>query len=100
MEPLIEKAVIVQVDFLNQRERFSPIKALTEFKDLVISSGAKISYEDLSSQSKPSSGLFIGKGKAERIKHIVRESHSDLEIFNHAFSRKKFRESVRSESTG
>ena len=86
MEPLIEKAVIVQVDFLNQRERFSPIKALTEFKDLVISSGAKISYEDLSSQSKPSSGLFIGKGKAERIKHIVRESHSDLVIFNHDLS--------------
>jgi len=85
-EPLIEKAVIVQVDFLNQRERFSPIKALTEFKDLVISSGAKISYEDLSSQSKPSSGLFIGKGKAERIKHIVRESHSDLVIFNHDLS--------------
>ena len=50
---------------------------------MVNSSGAEISHEDLSKQNKPTAGLFIGKGKAERIKRTVEESDSDLVIFNH-----------------
>jgi len=59
------------------------LNAFDEFRELVLSSGAEISYEDFSKQAKPSAGLFITKGKAERIKDFVNESESDLVIFNH-----------------
>ena len=83
MQPFIQRAVIVQVEFPKQKEMFSSMNALAEFRDLVNSSGAEISHEDLSKQNKPTAGLFIGKGKAERIKRTVEESDSDLVIFNH-----------------
>ena len=83
MQPFIQRAVIVQVEFPKQKEMFSSMDALAEFRDLVNSSGAEISHEDLSKQNKPTAGLFIGKGKAERIKRTVEESDSDLVIFNH-----------------
>ena len=67
MQPFIQRAVIVQVEFPKQKEMFSSMNALAEFRDLVNSSGAEISHEDLSRQNKPTAGLFIGKGKAERI---------------------------------
>ena len=83
MQPFIQRAVIVQVEFPKQKEMFSSMNALAEFRDLVNSSGVEISHEDLSKQNKPTAGLFIGKGKAERIKRTVEESDSDLVIFNH-----------------
>ena len=77
-----QKAVIVQVDLPREREKFSSNGAFAEFKDLVISSGAHIIYEDVSKQNQPSAGLFIGKGRAERIRDCVEDSGSDLVIFN------------------
>ena len=59
------------------------MNAFDEFRELVLSSGAEISYEDFSKQAKPTAGLFITKGKAERIKDFVNETESDLVIFNH-----------------
>jgi len=50
---------------------------------LVLSSGAEISDEDFSKQVKPTSGLFITKGKAERIKDSLEQTESELVIFNH-----------------
>ena len=82
-ESIYQKAVIVQVEFSKRKESFSPLNAFDEFRELVLSSGAEISYEDFSKQAKPSAGLFITKGKAERIKDFVNESESDLVIFNH-----------------
>jgi len=81
-----QKAVIVQVDLPREREKFSSNGAFAEFKDLVISSGAHIIYEDVSKQNQPSAGLFIGKGRAERIRDCVEDSGSDLVIFNHDLS--------------
>ena len=83
MQPFIQRAVIVQVEFPKQKEMFSSMNALAEFRDLVNYSGVEISHEDLSKQNQPTAGLFIGKGKAERIKRTVEESDSDLVIFNH-----------------
>ena len=82
-EPIYQKAVIVQVEFSKGKESLSPLNAFDEFRELVLSSGAEISYEDFSKQAKPSAGLFITKGKVERIKDFVNESESDLVIFNH-----------------
>ena len=83
VESVFQKAVIVQVELPNKRERSSSLKAFDEFKELVLSSGAEISDEDFSKQAKPTSGLFITKGKAERIKDSLEQTESELVIFNH-----------------
>jgi len=83
VESVYQKAVIVQVEFPKRRERSSSLKAFDEFRELVLSSGAEISDEDFSKQVKPTSGLFITKGKAERIKDSLEQTESDLVIFNH-----------------
>ena len=66
-----QKAVIVQVEFPNRKEKFSSLNAFEEFKELVLSSGAEISCEHFSKQSKATSGLFLTKGKTERIKDFL-----------------------------
>ena len=78
-----QKAVIVQVEFPNRKEKFSSLNAFEEFKELVLSSGAKISCEHFSKQSKATSGLFLTKGKTERIKDLLEKTQSELVIFNH-----------------
>ena len=83
VESVFQKAVIVQVELPKKRERSSSLKAFDEFKELVLSSGAEISDEDFSKQAKPTSGLFITKGKAERIKDSLEQTESELVIFNH-----------------
>ena len=83
VESVFQKAVIVQVELPKKRERSSSLKAFDEFKELVLSSGAEISDEDFSKQTKPTSGLFITKGKAERIKDSLEQTESELVIFNH-----------------
>ena len=83
VESVFQKAVIVQVELPKKRERSSSLKAFDEFKELVLSSGAEISDEDFSKQAKPTSGLFITKGKAERIKDSLEKTESELVIFNH-----------------
>ena len=83
VESVFQKAVIVQVELPKKRERSSSLKAFDEFKELVLSSGAVISDEDFSKQAKPTSGLFITKGKAERIKDSLEQTESELVIFNH-----------------
>lgn len=83
VESVFQKAVIVQVELPKKRERSSSLKAFDEFKELVLSSGAVISDEDFSKQAKPTSGLFITKGKAERIKDFLEQTESELVIFNH-----------------
>jgi len=83
VESVFQKAVIVQVELPKKRERSSSLKAFDEFKELVLSSGAEISDEDYSKQAKPTSGLFITKGKAERIKDSLEQTESELVIFNH-----------------
>ena len=81
-----QKAIVVQVDLPKEREKFSSFNAFTEFKDLVISSGAYICHEDISKLNRPTAGLFIGKGRAERIRNSIEETGSDLVIFNHDLS--------------
>ena len=83
VESVYQKAVIVQVELPKKRESSSSLKAFDEFRELVLSSGAEISDEDFSKQVKPTSGLFITKGKAERIKDSLEQTESELVIFNH-----------------
>ena len=84
--PLQKKTIIVQIDFAKGKANSSSVNIFNEFKDLVVSSGAKIAYENLGKQIKPTSALFISKGRAERIRDQVQEVGSDLVIFNHDLS--------------
>ena len=84
--PLQKKTIIVQIDFAKGKANSSSENIFNEFKDLVVSSGAKIAYENLGKQIKPTSALFISKGRAERIRDQVQEVGSDLVIFNHDLS--------------
>jgi len=83
IKSLRQETVIVQVEFPNRKEKFSSLNAFEEFKELVLSSGAKISCEHFSKQSKATSGLFLTKGKTERIKDLLEKTQSELVIFNH-----------------
>jgi len=79
----LNKAVIVQIDFPKKKGRISPVNSFSEFKELVLSSGADISHENKGKQNRPTASLFISKGRAERIRDQVQSDGSDLVIFNH-----------------
>ena len=81
-----QRAVIVQVEFPKTKGSLCSLRTFDEFKDLAISSGAEIVHEDFSKQSRPVSGLFVTKGKTERIRKLVEETESELVIFNHDLS--------------
>lgn len=86
LQPQLNKAVIIQIDFPSKKGRYFSINSFSEFKDLVVSSGAEITYADKGKQSKPIPTFFISKGRALRIKDKVQEVGSDLVIFNHDLS--------------
>jgi len=85
-ESPLQKAILVQIYFPEKKGSFFSVNRFLEFKDLAVSSGAKISYEDQGKQKRPTAGLFISKGRAQRIKDLVQEFDSDLVIFNHDLS--------------
>ena len=45
--PLQKKTIIVQIDFAKGKANSSSVNIFNEFKDLVVSSGAKIAYESI-----------------------------------------------------
>ena len=78
-ESPLQKAILVQIYFPEKKGSFFSVNRFLEFKDLAVSSGAKISYEDQGKQKRPTAGLFISKGRAQRIKDLVQEFDSDLD---------------------
>ena len=81
-----ERVIIVQIELEKQRNSFVSFNPINEFKELVVSSGAVIEESISTKQSKPSSGTFITKGKAEEIKKVVKLKEIELVIFNHSLS--------------
>ncbi|MES9812074.1 MAG: ribosome rescue GTPase HflX [Candidatus Thiodiazotropha sp.] len=77
-----ERAVLVHLDLGMTRDR----DEINEFRDLAISAGAEIVTLIYGSRQQPDPKLFIGRGKAEEIKHIVAEESADLVIFDHTLS--------------
>lgn len=57
-----------------------------EFKELVNSAGARIQGFIVGSRKTPDSRLFVGKGKAEEIRLVVKQSEPDVVIFDHDLS--------------
>lgn len=81
-QKVLEKAVLVHVDFYHESDR----EVLEEFYELVDSAGAEVAELITTKRSAPDPKLFIGKGKADEVKLAVEMHEADVVIVNHALS--------------
>jgi len=81
-----QKAVLVHVEFYNYDKINSPLNAVNEFKELSLSSGARIVANVTGKLDRPSASLFLKKGKAEEVRDLVKELCAELVIINHELS--------------
>ncbi|GKW49177.1 ribosome rescue GTPase HflX [Halomonas sp. NCCP-2165] len=77
-----ETAVLVHVDFQDEREREDP----GEFLELVRSAGAEPATLLNGSRSRPDPRTFIGSGKLDELRELLAVHHAELVIFNHGLS--------------
>lgn len=77
-----ETAVLVHVDFHDDREREDP----GEFLELVRSAGADPAMLLTGSRHRPDSRTYIGSGKLEELREALQVHGAELVIFNHGLS--------------
>lgn len=77
-----ETAVLVHVDFQDDREREDP----GEFMELVRSAGAEPAMLLSGSRHRPDPRTFIGSGKVEELREALQVHGAELVIFNHGLS--------------
>ena len=82
----MEKAILVTVRHQKEDRKWSVEDLSAELRQLVISSGVKISYEVTAKCSEFSPKHLIGKGKAEEIALLAAEKVASVVIFNHDLS--------------
>jgi len=73
------RAILVHMDIFDEAHR----ENLSEFKELVLSSGAEIMTITTTSRQKADPRYFIGSGKAKEIAELVKAHEADLVLFNH-----------------
>ena len=73
------KAILVHMDIFEEAHR----ENLSEFKELVLSSGADILAITTTSRQKADPKYFIGSGKAREIAELVKMHEADVVLFNH-----------------
>ncbi|MBM3251848.1 MAG: GTPase HflX [Candidatus Omnitrophica bacterium] len=79
----MEKAILVSVDFKDKHfKKINPADSFLELEELTKTAGAEVLDKIICSRQEPTPGMFIGKGKAEEINAIVRESNVDTIIFD------------------
>jgi len=76
------RAILVHMDIYDDAHR----ENLSEFKELVLSSGADIVAITTTSRQKADPKYFIGSGKAREIAELVKQHKADLVLFNHALA--------------
>ena len=76
------RAILVHMDVFDEAHR----ENLSEFKELVISSGARILAITTTSRQRADPKYFIGSGKAREIAELVKKHDADLVLFNHALA--------------
>ncbi len=79
---LTKPIIVVQIE-LHKTKGVNFTDKLSEFKNLVLSTGVVNLKEVTGKQVRPVAGTFIRKGKALYIKKIVEDLKSNLVIFNH-----------------
>jgi GTP-binding protein HflX len=73
------RAILVHMDIYDEAHR----ENLSEFKELVVSSGAKIMAITTTSRQRADPKYFIGSGKAREIAELVKQYDADIVLFNH-----------------
>lgn len=77
-----ERAILVHLDFPQEDNR----EELDEFRELTVSAGATPLAVVTGSRRSPHPRYFVGSGKAEEIRDIVKSTEADVVLFNHALS--------------
>ena len=77
----MEKALLITVDLKNERGWLAADRA-AELKELARSSGVLVEEEIVCQREKPTSDLFIGKGKFEELVSLCNEKNIGLVVFN------------------
>ncbi len=77
-----EPAVLVHIHFNRQRDE----EYLAELDLLARSAGALPVAQVTGSRRSPDPALFVGKGKAEEIRRILKDSGAELVLINHTIS--------------
>jgi len=85
-EALIERAILVQINFGKNSNKSQDVQDEHEFKELVRSAGAQESTLIKGSRHAPDPRFYVGTGKAEEIKTAVQLYNADVVIFDHALS--------------
>ncbi len=85
-EALIERAILVQIDFGRRANKSQEMQDEHEFKELVRSAGAQDSTLIVGTRKSPDPKLFVGSGKADEIKTAVIQHDADVVIFDHTLS--------------
>ncbi len=75
-----EKAVLVHIDFHAQQDQ----EDLDEFIELAISAGVQIISIVTAKRARPDARTYIGSGKLDEIRDLVKAEEADVVIFNHA----------------
>ena len=73
------RAILVHMDIYDDAHR----ENLSEFKELVVSSGAEIMAITTTSRQRADPKYFIGSGKAREIAEMVKHYEADIVLFNH-----------------
>ncbi|MEA1888864.1 MAG: ribosome rescue GTPase HflX [Pseudomonadota bacterium] len=77
-----EPAVLVHIHFNRQRDE----ESLAELDLLARSAGALPVAQITGSRRSPDPALFVGKGKAEEIRRVLKDSGAELVLVNHIIS--------------
>jgi len=75
-----ERAVLVHITLHDGQED------LNELKELASSAGAEVVHVLTGSRRHPDPGFFVGSGKLEELKAVIKETEADLVLFNHVLT--------------
>lgn len=77
-----ELAVLVHLELSNAEQKEDP----REFEELVLSAGGDPVATLNGARATPNAKYFVGTGKLEELRTLVKEHHAELVIFNHTLS--------------
>ncbi len=87
-----ERAVTVGI-LLSDKAKWELESSMEELAQLCETAGAKVAAEVVQKRSSPERAFYIGKGKAEEIANLVKETKADLVVIS--FTNQKFRGNTR-----
>ncbi|MBU3958857.1 MAG: GTPase HflX, partial [Candidatus Omnitrophica bacterium] len=82
----IERALLVTVKLDSEKDNWPIEDVASELEELVSTCGAEVVDNIYCRCAKPTSNLFIGKGKTEELAILAQENNIDVLIFGHDLS--------------